>query len=508
MSAPSEPEKYSIDDMMDRLKSRPAEDPIENGELVTRADGSQAIRVRKKKRRSQQPHKEERKNQRRSRMIQVSGGLILLLLALFCAGFAIAFANSATFREGLVKKCTLSSGAAVEMQQFRMNPTSANANTLTLTWPGGNVLDNLTLRGIKAEISPVSFLGKSMTGETAGAGEGTLTLRVPQPDQASRAVPATEGILPIRFNHYAIQKFHLVIGDPAAPKIHMRNSEATFIPLNPTERPQLLLTRGEITIAGCPKLRMDRSHIEFRDNEADIIVMRLKHETDNKGTFELSGTVSPYATDRASTLAVQLDSFLVSGIAGPQIGRLFSGHINTLPSATSNYLSFTPGPDPASSLSLNFGNALSSPFEVNGFPFLFGLSQTLDDEWFSRPVFDHEIRGILRRADGNVSIGDLNLESRGRMALRGAVAMTSDQRLSGELEIGIAEGMIKTSGDRRLNGMFSPPKDGFRWLSLKISGSAATPADNFKDLYDSAAVLVSPAPASEIPSFEELTRPK
>ena len=94
------------------------------------------------------------------------------------------------------------------------------------------------------------------------------------------------------------------------------------------------------------------------------------------------------------------------------------------------------------------------------------------------------------------------------MALRGAVAMTSDQRLSGELEIGIAEGMIKTSGDRRLNGMFSPPKDGFRWLSLKISGSAATPADNFKDLYDSAAVLVSPAPASEIPSFEELTRPK
>ncbi len=44
MAAPSDPEKYSLDDMMDRLKNRPDEEPIENGELITRTDGSQAIR--------------------------------------------------------------------------------------------------------------------------------------------------------------------------------------------------------------------------------------------------------------------------------------------------------------------------------------------------------------------------------------------------------------------------------------------------------------------------------
>ncbi len=508
MSAPSEPEKYSIDDMMDRLKNRSAEDPTENGELITRADGSQAIRVRRKKRRSDQPHKQERNKQLRSHMIQVSGGLILLLFGLFCAGFAIAYANSAPFRKSLGKKCAVSSGAIVELRQFRMNPTTANVTTLNFTWPAGNVLNTLSLRGVKATISPISFLGKSMVGESVSAGEGTLSLRTPQENQPLRDVPATDEALPIDFKHYAIQKFHLLIGDAAAPRIRMMNSEATFIPLNPADRPQLLLTRGDISILGCPKLRMDRSHIEFRDNEIDIISMRLKHETEGKGSFQLSGTVSPYAADRASTLVVQLDSFLISGVAGPQVGRLFSGKVDTFPSATSNYLSFTPGPDPSSSLSITFSGARAFPIEVNGFPFLFGLSQTLDDEWFSRPVFDHEIHGILRRADGNVSIGDLNLETKGRMALRGSVAVTADGRLSGELEVGIAEGMIKTSGDRRLDTMFGPSKEGFRWLPLKISGSATTPADNFKDLYDSASVRATPAPESQIPSFEELTQPK
>ena len=47
--APSDPEKYSIDEMMERLKGQPADDPATAGELVTRADGSQALRVRKRK---------------------------------------------------------------------------------------------------------------------------------------------------------------------------------------------------------------------------------------------------------------------------------------------------------------------------------------------------------------------------------------------------------------------------------------------------------------------------
>ena len=79
-AAPDEPEKYSIDEMMDRLKS-PASESAEEGELVTRADGSQALRVRKRKRRSSQPHKEVNSRSRRARIVQVSAALVLVFAA-------------------------------------------------------------------------------------------------------------------------------------------------------------------------------------------------------------------------------------------------------------------------------------------------------------------------------------------------------------------------------------------------------------------------------------------
>lgn len=505
---PSEPEKYSIDEMMDRLKTRSSEDPVHEGELVIREDGSQAIRVRKRKRRSHQPHKEELRQTRRARMIQVSAALILLLMAVFGAGVAIVFANSAPFREGLKRKIAMSSGAGVELDQFRMNPTNANATRLALTWPEGNALRDLTLRGVKAEISPSSFFGKSLTGEEVSSVEGTLTLRPPQPGKPLCLSEQSGGIPPIRFTRYAIPKFHVLIGDPTAPIARMQNSEGSFTPVNPNGRAQLLINRGDVTINGWPKFRMDRSHIEFIGRETDIIGMRLQHATDTKGILELSGIVTPYAMDRASTLSVHLESFLISGITGSDFGRLFSGRIDTAQSAKSNYFTFTPGPTPDTSLAIAFHNSLTSNVEVSGFPFLFEISRILDEEWFLRPVFDNDVTGTLRRGDGFVTIGDLRFENKGRMALRGAVTMAPDKSLSGGLQVGVADAMIKASRNRRLDSIFGPSSEGFRWVTLKISGTSTAPADNFKELFTSAKTEETQTPTAEVPTFEQLTQPK
>lgn len=508
MSAPSEPEKYSIDEIMDRLKSRPSEESIDQAELVTRADGTQAMRLRRKKRRSHQPHKEELKSQVHFRMLQISGLLILLLLAVFGAGSAIVYANSSLFRDGLAKKIASSSGAIAELQQFRMNPTSANASALTLTWPEDSALESLSLKGIKADIFPISFLGKSMTGREVSATEGTLVLRTSPAEPPSIETPSAEDIQPIRFGHYNTPKFHILIGNPTASAIRLSDSEVTFIPENPTERPQILLTRGQVFITGWPKLRMDRSHIELRGHDTDITSMRLRHETDSKGSFLLSGTISPSASNPDSKLAVQLESFLLSGVVGNELGQLFSGRIDTHPSNSSNFVSFAPGQVPASSLSISFSNSLASTIEVTGFPFLAGLSQSLNDKWFANPVFNSEIRGLLQRNDSNITIDDLNLENKGRMALRGSLAVTPNGQLSGALQVGVAQGMIATTENPRLEAIFAPSTDGFRWLTLKIGGHVKAPTDNFKQLYDSAVTQEASAPTQSIPSFEDLTAPK
>ncbi len=86
----SEPEKYSIDEMMDRLKSS-SSGAASDGELVSRPDGSQALRVRKRKRRSSQPHKEERIRSRKSRIVQFSAAFVLIAAAVMAVGGAILF---------------------------------------------------------------------------------------------------------------------------------------------------------------------------------------------------------------------------------------------------------------------------------------------------------------------------------------------------------------------------------------------------------------------------------
>lgn len=508
MSAPSEPEKYSIDEMMDRLKSHPPEELVEDGELVTRADGSQAIRVRKRKRRSQQPQKEQRQHSRRTRMIQVSSALILLLLAIFLAGVAVVFANSAPFREQVLRHIALSSGASVELEQFRMNPTSANAGRVALSWPEGNVLRNLSLRSVRADVALSSFFGRSLAGDELTCPEGTLELRASPLEKSPRTAAALGDNPPIRYNRYAIAKAQVLLGEPAAPLIRMQNAEVSFYPVSVKDRAQLLLSGGVVTSHGWPKLRLDRAHVEFRDAEIDIVSLRLRHESDPRGVFELSGTVAPYAARRAATLAVRLESYLLAGIAGPELGRLVAGRIDTTPDETSNVLTFALGPEPTAALAIAFRNSPAGSIEVNGFPFLFGLSQTLSDDWFEHPAFENDARASIQRVDGRVTLRDLNFETKGRMALRGALTMTPDQRLSGNLEVGVATAMIKASKSRVLDALFSPPTESFRWLTLKIGGTATAPSDNFKELYQATSPTNPPKSGDQIPSFEDLTKPK
>lgn len=508
MPVPVEPEKFSIDQMMERLKNPPSETPIEDGELVTRADGSQAIRVRKRKRRSSQPLKEQLRVQRRTRMIQVSAAVVLVLLAAFTIGIAIIYSNSAPFRENVVRMISQSSGARVELEQFRVNPTRANAGRIALTWPEGNVLRELSLRGTTAAITPASFLGKSLTGEEVSASDGTLRLAVPQSSEPLRALQPAAGPLPVRFNRYAVSRLQVQIGDAVQPLILARDIEASFQP-DENNRPLLLLNRGDISIRGWHKIKLDRSHIEFRGSEMDIVGMRLLHESDNRGFLDLSGTVSPYNSGRPSILAVRLENFLLTGIAGPEVGELISGRVHSVTSLDSNQLTFTPGSDSAAELAVSFTNSPSHTIELGGFPFLASLARLLEDKWFERPVFDIDATGILRRSGQTIAFEDLDFEHKGRMILRGNLSMGADRRLNGQLRVGIAEAMVRTASNRRIDAMTGPAEDGFRWLNLTINGNAKNPSDSFLELLDSTKTGLQSGGDQPpgVPSFEDLITP-
>ena len=92
--------------------------------------------------------------------------------------------------------------------------------------------------------------------------------------------------------------------------------------------------------------------------------------------------------------------------------------------------------------------------------------------------------------------------------MRGSITMKPDRSLSGTFDVGVAESLIKVSKSATLDALFGPPKDGFRWLSLKIGGSPLAPTDNFKELFDHAVLTKTAEPASATPTFEDLTTPR
>jgi hypothetical protein len=507
-AAPSEPEKYSIDEMMNRLKQSSSE-TAEDGELVTRADGTQAVRVRKRKRRSTQPHKQNAQRSRRARIIQITAAFILVVVAALTVGIGIIYANSSPFRESLVHKIQDSSGATTEIQQFRMNPKTANANYLTMDWPQGNVLKNMNFRSLNAEIFPSSFLGKSMDGEEVTAVESKVTLQYPAVDQPKRKTPASSQVLPINFGRYRSRMLDIILGS-GPTMISLGKTEGSFTSSNIKGRPQLALSKGEFNIPNWPKFRLDRALIEFNGDEADILSLRLLHEKENRGSFQLRGRVSPYQPEQLTTLDVSLESFEISGLLGPALGRLVQGEVDTLPEAT-NVLSFRPTANSTAKLDVSLGASPNSAMKIHDFPFLSAISQALgDDEWFLAPVFEDQGSANVIREAGVVTLRDIKFESKNRMAIRGQISLSAKNALSGTLEVGVSEAMLLGSKHARLINMFGAPTEGFRWITLQLGGPVNAPTDNFKALYDASKTTTSsPSPIKDGgSSFEELTRPK
>ncbi len=509
MPPSNEPEKYSIDEMMERLQSRPEDGLPEDGELVIRADGSQAIKVRKRKRRSRQPHKEKLVVSRRSRIIQVAASLVLLLLAIFGCGIALVYANSAPFRESLIGRISTRTGGVVELGQFRMTPTRANAGQIHLNWPEGNVIQDISFRTVSANIAPSSFLGQSMNGDEVTSPEGTVTLRVPDPSKPRLAQGAGQKSSgDVVFKSLSCANLTVLLGEKAFPMARISKTEASFVPANSKGLPQLLLNRGELAIPGWPKLLIDRSYIEFRGSVLDVVGMRFRSEKESIGHFEVSGTISPYDTATESILSVQLKTFPMAGIVGPEWSRMFNGQVDSRPAAKSNFLSIQTGPDLGGALEVSFAGSAASPFQVSRFPFLFAIGQITDDGWYENPRFEGDASGVLRRTNGCVYFEKLDFSNKSRMALQGNVSSSADLKLSGQLKVGLADAVIIASKNAKLNSLFGPPDEGFRWLTLKISGTVMSPSDNFRDLYDATREAAAPAAdKTQAPSFEDLTNP-
>jgi len=511
----SEPEKYSLDEMMDRLKGRDEAGNSE-GELVTRSDGSQAMKVRKRRRRTDQSVNKETKRNQRVQIIQIAGFAVLIVVLGLIAGIGIIYANSTSFRDGLISKLEAGSGAKVDMKQFRMNPATANSARVDLEWPGGNPLGSLQLSGIVAKIAPASFLGKAFSGEEIIADTGDLVVQAPVAGNPARVTGAATGKLPVRFNRYSVPALNVFFGGGKDQENSLAKTEASLFPGGLAGQAELRLNGGLLKCGDWPPLALDRSYMVFRGADLDVKSLRFgipaapnQKEVDT-GFIEFSGTVKPLDPNATHTLGVELSSFRLSYLLGADLGRFFLGRLETLDTPESNFLLVRPGsPDPAL-LELVTTSALDSRIDLSGFKFLPNLATVLEDRWYELPNFDDDVKMFINRQGGVVDVKEFSFEKRGRMAVRGSMRNGEAGQIRGKLRIGVPEGMVLAVKNKRLDAMFGQVREGYRWIDLEIGGTSAVPTDNFLELYHAAKVAVEEqAPEMRTnDSFENLVNPE
>lgn len=506
----SEPERYNLDEMLDRLKGRSQDSSADEGQWVTRPDGTKALRVRKRKRRTEQPHKEQ---QRRRRVLQVTVALVALLLIVLGLGCLTIYVNSPPFRNSVVNKIAWATGADVELKQFRMNPSGANAGALDLNWPGGNVLQSASLRLLQADVSPMSYFGASIGGQELDAATASLVLRSPDPKLPSTIWPEASGGSPARFRQCGAKQFTLLMQGAGGVALRLSGSEAMFIAPKQDNPAQLILSKGDLQVPGWSRLQLDRAHIEFHGPKAELVGLRVNYGSDVKGLLDLSGWVAPYELQKPSVLRLGAEGFLWPGIAGEDFGNLFGGRVDAAPDLASNELVLGFGSRASTTLRFGFRGTLGQAFRLKNLPFLYGLAQTLEDEWYSQPEFDDVVAGVITRTAAQTRVDQIELSSKGRMVVKGDLAHDPQGRLSGRLQVGVAHGMIKASENRVLDRMFGPPREDYRWVELEIGGNVKAPSDNFGKQYEAALASMKDEPlmdsAIDAPkTFEELTRPR
>lgn len=514
MASPTEPENYSISEMMDRLKERSSNSPS-NGELVTRADGTQAIKVRSRKRRSHQPAREDLRRARKLRAIRLIGAAVLTLTLIAVAAGVVVYMNGSGYRDKLRARVEEATGAKAEVSKVRVTPIGADVSSLTLTWPDTSPISALKLEGVAAELRISSFLGQPWTGEEVTARKGAVWFGVPAaPSGGSDSDPKNH----FRFNRFRSSDFSMFFGLPERPAFSILNSSVSFYPHDANGRPALRLKKGAVKfLPGFPEFALETALVGVIGRRLDIVDMRLAHpEGSSQGVLIISGQVEPAAPGVVSTLDADVEGLELGYLAGADMGRLLRGQIDTTDTTHSNFVSFNMSEPDKPRMVLSFIGGVRSPLILSQLPFQANLKQIFADPAYDNLVMDSGSGGILRIEGAQSTLDELDLNVRNRVSIRGSITVASDKTLSGRLRVGLPAAIVKLNPN--LDATFGGVVDDVRWIDVNLSGTAAAPTDDFAKKVLSHTFVPTPEGSSPtVPSkqqgaagseFERLTAPR
>jgi len=482
---------YSVDEMMDRLKrhkgSEDKENDMKDGELITRSDGSQVIKVRKRKRRSQQAPKETNPQFKWAAM-GIVGGLVLFSLAFTI--FIITKYNGASFKEKTEIAITkVLKANLTELSQLKVTPISATAAEANASWNEDSFYHKATFSTIKADIRTTSFFSDSWHGDEILSEKGIIQLQIPQQNRPQRIENNTSKY---RFQSYRCAALDIIFGSTKQPP-SIKGLHATLQQL-PNTQYQVSFNNGVVNIPHWPELNISSGIVTLRPSNAEIEA-RLSANNNHKGELIIKGIVYK---DREQPIVLDVKSitYPLVDLLGKDLGHLIKGEINS----DMGSLSYNPSEKGQDSIAfiMPFN---SDQLHLQQLPMLNDLRDLTGKSHYLHPSFNY-CRGSIIRSDEGVSLQNLKLISAQLLSVEGSIAMDHEGHLSGDLKIGIPSRLFDDKNPAPK--IFSSPINGYIYTEVKIGGSIHNPHDDLnKRLKDSRAAIPSQPSAYEnlIPSI-------
>ncbi|MGB2402622.1 MAG: hypothetical protein ACPIA7_04355, partial [Akkermansiaceae bacterium] len=315
---------YSVDEMMERLKHHKSREDkqhgMKDGELITRSDGTQVIKVRKRKRRSQQAPKEAHP-QFKWAAIGIVAGLALLLLVFTI--FIITKFNGASFKGKTEISITkVLKANLTKLSQLRVTPISATADEINIVWGDDSFFHKAAFSAIKTDIKATSFFSDSWYGDEMLSEKGVIQLQIPNKNKPQNIENKSSRY---RFQSYRCEALDVILGSYDHPP-SVQGMHATLQEL-PNTQYQIAFNKGIITIPHWPELNISSGIATLRSSNAELEA-RIKANKDHKGEIIVKGVVYK---DREQPIVLDVKSvnYPLADLLGKDLGQIVSGEINS-----------------------------------------------------------------------------------------------------------------------------------------------------------------------------------
>lgn len=504
-------EHYTPEDMMARLKKnehhKQQSNHKENGELVTRSDGSQVVKVRRRKRRSKQPVKEKKLLNSKIKWTILFSIIGIAILSVAGTVFIIAKYNGATFKQKTEANISRLSGAThTEITQMRVTPISGKARKAQLTWDQHSFIQSAIFQHLDADILATSFLSSGWTGEEIVASQGDVILRTPLlvSEHADDLF-----ISPYNFGSYRCNRLNLRFGDnKGAPAI---TDMSMWLWKLPDGRSQIVFKNGRLIMDGWPELRISSGNATLNNSDIEIDTLLEAGKTQN-GELTVKGTLRRDIS-KAISLDVRAKNYPLQELLGKGLGRIVRGEISS-ELGTLQY-AYDRQPEHALSFVMPF---TSTEIQMRELPLFSDLKNLTGDTQYVRPFFNI-CNGTLKRTSDGVTIDEIDFKSTSMITLIGKISVENDGRMYGNLTVGLPRRYFDPA---KLPSGFVGPKDGQYTVDVTVSGTIHNPYDNLNEILKSGpdqrdqapnplpAPLVTPKsppiPADKEAEFNELLR--